>query len=103
MSLNAEQMHRTSQELLANRKRCPLDDQTLSQVLGFTPQRLENTLEINAVSKPGDVWLLCDFLEQAITDFGGTPLPFTVLTSQSRAQSEVWFGVRRVPVTPTQM
>ncbi len=100
MSLTEEQKRRTSQELHANRGRCPLDDQTLCAALGFTPRQLADTLDVNVGSAPGEVWLLRDFLEQAITDLGGAPLPFTVLTDRDRRQSQVWFGVRKVPPTP---
>ncbi|EYB68619.1 hypothetical protein DEIPH_ctg019orf0035 [Deinococcus phoenicis] len=61
---------------------------------------MADNLDVNAGSSPAQVWLLRDFLEQAITDLGGTPLPFTVLTDRNRQQSEIWFGPRSVPSTP---
>jgi len=100
MSLTQEQKFRTRQELWANRQSCPLDDHVLCEALGWTPQQLADTLDVNAGSTPAEVWLLRDFLEQAVSDLGGTPVPFTVLTEDTRADSERWFGPRRIPPTP---
>jgi len=100
MSLTQEQKSRTRQELRANQQICPLDDRVLCKTLGWTPQQLADTLDVNAGSSPAQVWLLRDFLEQAVSDLGGTPVPFTVLTEDARASSERWFGPCRIPPTP---
>lgn len=100
MSLNPEQLERNRRELQANRQLCPLDDQQLCAALGWTPEQLHANLSIGAGSEPGEIWRLRDFLEQVIRDTGGTPMPFTVLSDDKRAQSIVWFGARTIPPTP---
>lgn len=100
MSLTQEQKSRTRQELWANRQNCPLDDHTLCETLEWTPQQLAETLDVSAGSTPAQVWLLRDFLQQAVSDLGRTLVPFTVLTEDARASSERWFGSRRIPPTP---
>ncbi len=98
MSLNPAEVARTVQELRAARQFCPLSDDTIGTALGWTPQQLQEALDIKA--DPADVWRLRDFLVQAISDLGGTPAPFTVLTDDKRRAAQGWFGQWTVPPTP---
>ena len=72
----------------------------VATALGHTSARLGDTLHISPAPHPADVWLLRDFLDQAVRDRGATPEPWTVLTGVSRAVASRWFSLRTAPPTP---
>ena len=95
MSLRDDERARTGEELKAN---FALSGLTLAEVeadLGCTPSRLRSTLDSSG--DPVDVWELRDYLEQAVTDAGGEPIPFTILTESARSKANGWFGLRTAP------
>lgn len=46
---------------------------------------------------PAEVWQLRDYLDQAVRDAGGRPVPFTVLTDRARHLARVWFTLPQAP------
>lgn len=97
MSLNAEEQHRTSAELAANLELSGLTARQVATDLGFTLERLADTLDVDGPGDPVDVWQLRDYLVQAVTDAGREPVAFTVLTESSRALARNWFRLRAAP------
>jgi hypothetical protein len=97
MSLTAAEQQRTSSELRANFARSGLADGDIQAALGFSAEQLAETLSVGPAASPADVWLLRDYLEQRVLARGGTPAPYTVLTSQARQQAAGWFRLRPVP------
>lgn len=93
MSLNEAQIEHTSRELYANFELAGLTPAEVQADLHFTERQLEETLEVTPESRPGDVWLLRDYLEQTILGHGGTPVEFTVLTEAMRVSANEWFGL----------
>jgi hypothetical protein len=97
MSLNPEQREGTRRELRSNLELCGLAPGSIAAELGFSDSRLEATLDVEPDSDPVDVWILRDFLENAVRAVGGTPERYSVLTEPARADAQRWFGL---PVRP---
>ena len=97
MSLTAEEQQRTCAELRANLALTGLADADVAAVLGFSAGQLAETLALGRASQPADVWLVRDYLEQRVLASGRTPVPFTVLTEQSRQLAAGWFRLRQAP------
>lgn len=97
MSLDQEELRRTRQELRANFELSGLTGAEVDADLGFGPDRLDNVLGLAGDHTPEEVWLLRDYLDQAIRDQGRDPVPFTVLTEQSRVRARSWFSLRPAP------
>ncbi|QMU69930.1 DUF2316 family protein [Streptacidiphilus sp. P02-A3a] len=91
MSLNPEERRRTSAELRANLRLSGAETDRLAEQLGFTAERLENTLALDGRSAPVDVWLLRDCLEDLVRARGASPAPYSVLTDRARRAAAVWF------------
>lgn len=92
MSLNDAERRRTSDELKSNFALSGLTSTEVAADLQFTPKRLQSTLE--ATGDPVDVWELRDYLEHAAKDAGEQPIPYSVLTEQSRLLARRWFRLR---------
>ncbi|MEU3733861.1 DUF2316 family protein [Streptomyces sp. NPDC033538] len=97
MTLNAAERHRTSEEFAQNLALTGLAPHDVAADLAFTPERLRHTLDVDAASDPVDVWQLRDYLQQAVLDAGGTPVPYTVLNDRSRLKARLWFRLRSAP------
>lgn len=97
MSLNLMQMRRASAELRANLDRSGLTPLEVQTDLGFTAVRLRRALHMRPGTNGSDIWLLRDYLEQAVRDSGGNPVPYTVLTEESRKQARTWFTLHPAP------
>ncbi|MCZ4122793.1 DUF2316 family protein [Streptomyces sp. H39-S7] len=97
MTLNATERHRTGEEFAHNLALTGLAPHDVAADLAFTPERLRRTLDLDPASDPVDVWQLRDYLQQAVLDAGGTPVPYTVLTRHSRIKARVWFRLREAP------
>ncbi|MGV1010668.1 MAG: DUF2316 family protein, partial [Dermatophilaceae bacterium] len=95
MSLTNEEMARTAAELDANRLRTGLRREEIAASLGFTLARLDATLGLDG--DPVDVWLLRDYLEQAVHDAGRAAVVFTVLTPAARHRARTWFRLGPAP------
>lgn len=92
MSLTTEQKQRTAAELQANFELSGLSTADLRQLTGWSQPRVAATLAITDAD-PADVWRLRDLMEGAVTDAGRTPVPFSVLTEQTRSAASAWFGI----------
>lgn len=88
--LNDDERRRTAAELRGNLDAAGLTPAEAAWDLGFLPERLRAVLDVESAD-PVDVWLLRDYLEQAVHDAGCEPVPFTVLTSDARRRAEGWF------------
>ncbi|MDQ2758122.1 MAG: DUF2316 family protein, partial [Actinomycetota bacterium] len=80
MSLTTQETARTSRELVANLVQSGVDAATVAATLNFSAERLARTVGVTHDSRPADVWLLRDFLDQVNRDRGHTPIPWSVLT-----------------------
>lgn len=87
----------TSEELAANLTLTGLGIDQVADDLGLAPDDVTSLLAMTGGHDPADVWLLRDYLEQAVLDHGGTPRPFTVLTEDSRHLARRWFRLRPAP------
>ena len=96
MSLTEAERKRTSNELRLNLERSGLTRAQASADLGLSTDDFERILSVRGAD-PSDVWLLRDYLEQAVRDAGGQPAPYTVLTESGRAAAAGWFGLRTAP------
>lgn len=97
MSLNQREMAITSSELQANLALCGLSLDEVAADLDLAPDDVSALVALSGTQDPVDVWLLRDYLEQAVVDSGGTPQPFTVLTQDSRQLARRWFHLRQAP------
>jgi hypothetical protein len=95
MSLNRIEVETTRRELQAN---FALSELSAAEVCAdLTWSHTEFAAALSVEADPVDVWLLRDYLEQAVTDHGLDPAPFTVLTEQSRTRAVLWFDLQRAP------
>jgi hypothetical protein len=97
MSLNDAERSRTCRELQHNLELSGLTHSQAANDLGFSVQRLDDTLTLATGNDPADVWQLRDYLEQAVLDGGGEPAPFSVLTEDARSAARSWFDLRPAP------
>ncbi len=79
MSLNAMERTQTSSELIKNYEISGLTKEIIQTNLGFSESRLENTFQVKGVEDPTDVWILKDYLEEAIIEQGKKPYPYSKL------------------------
>ncbi|HWV76003.1 MAG TPA: DUF2316 family protein [Isoptericola sp.] len=97
MSLNIIQIRRTRTELKENFHRSGLTPDAIQADLGFSAERLDQALRLRRGTTGPDIWLLRDYLEQAVTDAGAEPVPYTVLTEESRSKARQWFDLLPAP------
>jgi hypothetical protein len=95
--LNTEQLGRTRAELRANLERTGLTEAQVLADLRWSAERLDAALHATGSADPVDVWELRDYLERAVRDAGGTPVPFTILTAGNRLRARMWFRLRKAP------
>jgi pyridoxine 4-dehydrogenase len=96
MSLNDAETARTAAELQENFDRSTLTLAEAAADLVITEGELRALLSVENVD-PAAVWQLRDYLEQAVTDDGGEPAPFTILTEDNRRKAQGWFTLREAP------
>lgn len=97
MSLNIIQIRRTRAELKENPHRSGLTPDVIQTDLGFTAERLDRALRLARGTTGPDIWLVRDYLEQAVTDAGAEPVGYTVLTEESRSKARQWFVLLPAP------
>lgn len=97
MSLTIMQIRRTRAELKANLHRSGLTLDAIRADLGFSAERLDRALRLGRGTTGTDIWLLRDYLEQAVTDAGAEPVRYTALTEESRSRARQWFGLLPAP------
>ncbi|WP_227488355.1 DUF2316 family protein [Brachybacterium subflavum] len=95
--MNPDQLRRTREELCANLERTGLAEAEVLSDLQWSRERLDAALHSNGSADPVDVWELRDYLETAVRDAGGTPVPFSTLNSANRIRARLWFRLRRAP------
>jgi len=92
MSLNKRERAVTSDELRANLALSGLSESDLQRTLGLDDDRIEAAFDVTG-GDPIDVWLVRDYLERVVSERGGKPVPFTVLTPAARIAAEKWFAL----------
>jgi hypothetical protein len=97
MSLNLFQLRRTRTELKENLGRTGLTLDEVRADLGFDADRLDRALRMGRGTTGSDVWLLRDYLEQAVVDAGAQPVGYSVLTEESRSKARQWFHLLPAP------
>lgn len=104
MSLSYKQRAAVRDEFAANLSRSGLRADEVEYDLGFTSRRLRAALRLRLPTSGTDIWLVRDYLEQAVIDSGGEPVQYTVLTESSRALARGWFPLVPAPrhAFPTQ-
>jgi hypothetical protein len=101
MSLNADERTQTSAELKENAERSRLPARVIQRALGFSEARLDAALHVSPSCDPVDVWVLRDFLDEAVVHTGGQPEPYSVLTEDARAAAQRWHDLREPPPVPS--
>ncbi|MGW2280185.1 DUF2316 family protein [Streptomyces sp. NPDC001770] len=97
MSLNEAERRRTSEELRSNLALSGLSVEETAADLGVAPEQVRRMLDVTEGVGPAEVWQLRDYLDQAVRDTGGRPVPFTVLTGRARLLARAWFTLRQAP------
>lgn len=97
MSLDFKQRAAVRDEFAANLRRSGLRVDEVEHDLGFTSRRLRAALRLKMPTTGADIWLVRDYLEQAVLDSGGDPVEYTVLTESSRALARNWFTLVPAP------
>ncbi|MGW2838483.1 DUF2316 family protein [Streptomyces sp. NPDC001493] len=97
MSLDETERRRTSEELRANLALSGLTAEEVAADLGVTPDQVRRMLDVAGGAGPAEVWQLRDYLDQAVRDTGGRPVPFTVLTDRARLLARAWFTLPQAP------
>lgn len=100
MSLNDDERKQTSAELKQNAERSSLPARVIQKALGFSEARLEAALHVSPSCDPVDVWVLRDFLDEAVVHTGAQPASYSVLTDEARADAQRWFDLREAPPVP---
>lgn len=96
MSLTEAETSRTAAELRTNFDRSTLTLAEAAADLSVSEAELRARLAVDGAD-PAAVWQLRDYLEQAVTDAGEAPAPFTVLTEDSRRLARELFALRQAP------
>jgi len=97
MTLDAQQLRRTSEEHRANLALTGLTRDEVAADLGWAASRLDSALAPDGARDPVDSWELRDYLVRTVRDAGRAPVPFTVLTPANRLRARMWFGLRTAP------
>ena len=94
MALTEEQRERTRDEMRANFTLSELTPEEAARALGFSPEKLDEALDLASSVHPADVWMLRDYLVREVLARGADLVPFTVLTSSARLDAAQWFNLR---------
>ena len=97
MSLNIFQRRAVTKTLLSDLDRSGLTRDEAATDLGITVDQLDKAIRMAAGGDPTHIWLVRDYLHQAVIDSGGQPTEHTVLTEASRARAKQWFAMRPAP------
>ncbi|PJI95117.1 DUF2316 family protein [Luteimicrobium subarcticum] len=95
--LTSTETARTATELRASYDLTGLTLDEVATDLHLAPAQVAATLDVTPASDPSDVWLLRDYLDQAVRDAGRTPVPFSTLTRANKLKARMWFSLRRAP------
>jgi hypothetical protein len=79
MTLNPKQRQKTSEELISNFEISGLSNAEVQQDLGFSPEQLDETLQVGPGSSRGDVLRLRDYLDRKVLEAGEEPFPYSLL------------------------
>lgn len=97
MSLNFFQRRAITKTLLSDLDRSGLTYEDAAADLGIRADQLDKAIRMVAGGDPTHIWLIRDYLHQAVIDAGGTPTEHTVLTEASRSKARQWFPMRPAP------
>lgn len=97
MSLNIFQRRAVTKALLSDLDCSGLTRDDAAADLGITVDQLDKAIRMAPGGDPTHIWLVRDYLHQAVIDAGGTPTEHTVLTEASRAKARQWFPMRPAP------
>lgn len=95
MSLSAAERKRTGEELQANYRKAGLTPEKVQADLRLSAAQLAETLDVTSASRPENVWLLRDYLEEEVKGRGEQPCPYTYLTDEMRGVAARWFPLRK--------
>lgn len=97
MSLNGKERARASLELQTSYQLAGLHRQDVVTDLGLSAEQLDAVLTVRPGVDPAQVWLLRDYLDQALRDHGREPAVHIVLTDAAREDAVRWFHLRPAP------
>jgi hypothetical protein len=97
MSLNIFQRRAVTKTLLSDLDRSGLTREQAATDLDISVDQLDKAIRMAAGGDPTHIWLVRDYLHQAVIDSGGKPTEHTVLTESSRARAQQWFPMRPAP------
>lgn len=97
MSLNVFQRRAITKTLLSDLDRSGLTRDEVAADLGISADQLDRAIRMTRGGDPTHIWLIRDYLHQAVIDSGGEPAEHTVLTEASRVKARQWFPMTRPP------
>lgn len=97
MSLNIFQRRAVTRTLLSDLARSGLTREEAATDLNITTDQLDHALRMAPGGDPTHIWLVRDYLHQAVIDAGGEPAEHTVLTEASRSKARQWFPMTLPP------
>lgn len=97
MTLSTLQRRTARAELLRDLHATGLTLFQVADDLDFDVDRLELALSMAVHADGSDVWLVRDYLAQAVRGSGGTPEPHTVLSEQTRLRARQWYRMDTPP------
>lgn len=100
MSLDDAQRARTAAEFRENLALAALEDHHFADDLGMDRREVDAIVAMEPGVDPARVWLLRDYLTNAIRARGLRPHPWATMTEQRRSAANGWFGLAEAP-TPT--
>jgi hypothetical protein len=94
MTLSIEERHRTAEELHANLALAGVTERHARAGTDLDAHEWREAMHVSSRSRPEDVWLVRDRLLVLVHAAGREPVPFTVLTEDTRKAASVWFPLR---------
>lgn len=87
MSLTPQQEIDTKQQINANFKLAEVPIEQVAQDLDTTPEHVQDILDLNP-TRLEEPWILKAYLDEKISEKGGTPVPYTALLDDPK---HYWF------------
>lgn len=97
MSLNLFQRRAITKTLLSDLNRSGLTRDEAAADLRISTDQFDRAIRMARGGDPTHIWLVRDYLHQAVIDSGGDPAEHTVLTEASRSKARQWFPMPPPP------
>ncbi|AKV88046.1 hypothetical protein AKG07_09780 [Microbacterium sp. CGR1] len=97
MTLTTQQRRTASQEVHADLQASTLALANIARDRGLSPERVRLALSVAVHADGSDVWLVRDYLAQAVRDIGATPVDHSVLSETTRRRARQWYAMHEPP------